>query len=128
MWLSERLSNKNSGDGGAVCGGVVTVSGEKAAVMLEGEKREMQLLYPGGLMWSPVAGEEVIVLRSEDGEQYLLGSCGPGEGLGSGEKLLKGPGGSIGIGKDGVSISGNVEIKGRLTVNGVDILAAIEQR
>lgn len=128
MWLSEQLSAGKRDESGLVSGGVVTVSGEKSAVMLEAERREMKLLYPGGLIWAPMAGEEVIVLRSGDGEQYLLGGCGSGEGLGSGEKLLKGPGGSIGIGKEGITIAGNVEIKGRLVVNGVDILAAIEQR
>lgn len=122
MWLSQQLSRREGGLSGGISTGRVTIAGEGAAVMLEGERRELSSVYPGGLCWAPAAGDEVLVLRSDEGERFIIGKLPEGDGkCGSGEYILRSEGGSIKLGKDGIEIEGEVVIKGRLLLNGLDV-------
>lgn len=133
MWLSRQLSSPAEGNRTALSTGRVTIAGEHAAVMLEGERRELSTACPGGVRWAPASGDDVLVFRSDEGEQYIIGLVGEGDDMpGSGEVLLKSGKCSILLGSGGISISGDVRIdgslsvSGRLSVGGTDILAAIE--
>lgn len=128
MWLSKQLSSPVGEKGTALNTGRVTIAGEHAAVMLEGERRELAIACPGGVRWTPKAGDDVLVLRSDEGEQYIIGLAGEAEGLpDSGDMLLKSGECSILVGSGGISISGDVRIEGSLSVGGTDILAAIRE-
>ena len=122
MWLSQQLSRREEGLSGGISTGKVTIAGEGAAVMLEGERRELRSLYPGGMGWAPAAGDEVLVLRSDEGERFIIGKVPEGSGkCGGGEYFLQSAGGSIKLGKDGIEIEGEVAVKGRLILNGLDV-------
>lgn len=128
MWLAQELSRRGSERAGEISTGKVSVAGDKAAVMLDGERRGITVACPGGLRWNPAAGEDVIVLRSGDGEQFVLGVAGNEDEIPEkGGYLLKSGGNSLALGSAGVEIKGDIAAEGRLLVNGCDILAAIEE-
>ena len=122
MWLAE---NAASGGGAAETAeiGVVTIGGDRPSVMLGGEKRNVELLVFPGMSWKPAAGEQVLVLRA--GEEYFV--CGTpgaesGNGLAAGELRLKSRGASVTVkNSGGIELRGDVNVVGRLLVNGVDI-------
>lgn len=122
MWLAEKAA---SGGGAAETAeiGVVTIGGDRPSVMLGGEKRNVELLVFPGMSWKPAAGEQVLVLRA--GEEYFV--CGTpgaegGNGLAAGELRLKSRGASVTVkNSGGIELRGDVNVVGRLLVNGVDI-------
>ena len=123
MWLAEKAA---SGGGAAETAeiGVVTIGGDKPSVMLDGERRNVELLVFPGLSWKPAAGQQVLVLRA--GEEYFV--CGApgaegGEGLAAGELCLKSRGASVTVRNGGeIELRGDVNVVGKLSVNGVEIL------
>ena len=122
MWLSERAA---SGGGTAEAAeiGVVTIGGDKPSVMLDGERRDVELLVFPGLSWKPAAGQQVLVLRA--GEEYFV--CGApgtegGEGLAAGELRLKSRGASVTVKNSGeIELRGSVNVVGDLSVNGAEV-------
>ena len=126
MWLSEKAA---SGGGEAETAeiGVVTISGDKPSVMLGGEKRNVELLVFPGLSWKPAAGEQVLVLRAGD-EYFVCGAPGAegSSGLAAGEIRLKSRGASVTVRNGGdIELRGDVNVVGKLLINGVDILSLI---
>lgn len=129
MWLSEQMRRKNDAGASAGVGGV-TIGGENAAVMLSGEHRGLKTLAPEGIHWRPGAGTQVMVLTTDDGERFILGTAGEADSLslGEGELCLKSGSGRLSLGANGVisaegelHINGDVHITGRLFLNGVEI-------
>ena len=104
--------------------GVVTIGGDKPSVMLDGERRNVELLLFPGLSWKPAAGQQVLVLRA--GEEYFV--CGApgaedGRGLAAGELCLKSRGASVTVKNSGeIELRGDVNVVGKLSVNGAEIL------
>lgn len=126
MWLSQQLSAPVGGKGG-LSTGKVTIAEDKAAVMLEGERRELAIACPSAVRWAPKLGDEVLVFTSDEGERFIVGIVEESSELpGQGELLLKSGSCSIHVGSGGVKVSGDMSVSGRLVVNGVDILSAIE--
>ncbi len=125
MWLSQQLSH-SGGKSGGVSTGRVTIAGDKTAVMLQGERRELPLACPGGIVWAPAAGDDVLVLCSEEGERYVMGlAAKEGAAALPGEMLLRCGGAALKVGKNGVEIEGKVSISGQLILNGTDVGAAL---
>ena len=126
MWLAEKAAS-----GGAAAEtaeiGVVTISGNRPSVMLDGERRNVELLVFPGLSWKPAAGEQVLVLRAGD-EYFVCGAPGAesGDGLAAGELRLKSRGASVTVKNDGgIELQGDVNVVGRLFINGVDIYSLL---
>ncbi|MCI9513226.1 MAG: hypothetical protein HFF60_01690 [Oscillospiraceae bacterium] len=97
--------------------GVTTIGGGEAAVLTRGEDRSLPVYGPGGLVWTPKAGDTVLVIKGGSGreEQCIAGALARRETdeLEPGELRLYSGGASLTLRNDGT-----VEIYGRLMVNG----------
>lgn len=97
--------------------GVTTIGGGEAAVLTRGEDRALPVYGPGGLVWTPKAGDTVLVIKGGSGreEQCIAGALARRETdeLEPGELRLYSGGASLTLRNDGT-----VEIYGRLMVNG----------
>ena len=87
------------------------------AVLTRGEDRSLPVYGPGGLVWTPKAGDTVLVIKGGSGreEQCIAGALARRETdeLEPGELRLYSGGASLTLRNDGT-----VEIYGRLMVNG----------
>lgn len=63
MWISEQGRRRTEPDGTALVGRV-TLPGDPAGVYLAGERRELPVFGPGGYVWRPEEGEQVLVLKT----------------------------------------------------------------
>lgn len=129
MWLSEKKQNLDN-DFCSSTVGVVTIGGAKPSVLVEGELRNADIICSGALRL-PKTGDEVLLIRSLDGENVIVGKIGgtiPGE-LESGEVYItSGNGGAIRLKNNGeieligmVKIKGTVNIEGSLLINGIAV-------
>ena len=126
MWLSEQISRRDEGNKSKISRGVLTIDGENPAVMLEGERRELPVLWPGGVAWAPAVGDEVIVLCEENGEYFILGIPAGAETPKAGETVLGKGKVKLRICSDAIHVEGDLKIEGRLILNGRDIGAMLE--
>ena len=118
MWISEKASRSRTQNGAEAGVGPVTIPGTESAVLLSGENRGLRVLAPGGFYWRPEANAQVMVLRTADGERFILGTA-PNAGipLEDGELILHCGETSLKICRDGVHITG------ALYLNGIEITA-----
>jgi len=124
MWLSKQLKPVTAAAGADL--GVTTISGRRVGVVTRGEVRDLPVYGPGGYLWTPAGGAEVLVVKGGPGgeEQCVAGTLplGAPEQVSPGEVCIYGPGGnSVYLRQDGsVTITGtSVSISGPLTVNGL---------
>ena len=97
--------------------GQTTLSGDPAGAYLDAERRALVVFAPGGYVWRPAVGEEVLVLKQEGENSCVVGvRCGgdlaPGEVLihaGQGDAAVK-------LGNDGT-----VSLMGQVLINGVPL-------
>ena len=129
MWLSKQVK-----PGAATADadlGVTTISGQKVGVVTRGEVRNLPVYGPGGYLWTPANGAEVLVIKGgPGGEEQCVAGARPPETLleiAPGEVYLYGPGGnsvylkrdgSVEITGSGLSISGGLEVAGGMSVSG----------
>ena len=74
MWIS-RQGMSRDGRQEAARVGVVSLPGDPAAVLLDGERRQVPVFAPGGYQWQPMRGEGVLVVKAgPDGEQPCAAS------------------------------------------------------
>lgn len=112
MWLSRQ--QKQEKEEQAAASGLVTISGEKVAVEVDSERRGLSVYAPGGYHWRPAAGEQVLVVRTEDGLCVVGTPCV--SDLDEGEVGLAGPDGAeVSLKRDGrVILTGDVKVDGSL--------------
>lgn len=117
MWLSRKIVYEQpEGDTAAL--GTVTIGGDDAAVMTDGERRNAKVISPGGYCWQPAASDSVLVLKGN--ELYVPGMLQTGRQIAPGEVLIYSDEAQIRLTNDGkVKISGDVYIDGDLYVNNV---------
>lgn len=127
MWMGKRMAGtsrlvQEESAGAEV--GVTTIGGSEAAVLTRGEDRSLPVYGPGGLVWSPKAGDTVLVIKGGSGreERCIAGALSQREGeeLEPGELCLYSGGASITLRNDG-----SVEIQGQLTINGEPYLPCV---
>lgn len=117
MWIAEKMTEKRSG--AAAERGTVSIGGEASAVLADGEVRNLAAAAPGGYVWRPRGGAQVLVLKGE--ERCILAalpekntvSLEPGEVC-----IHSGGGAAIYLRNDG-----RIELVGEVYING----AALEQ-
>jgi len=71
MWVSRAFSLRQAAEreGTAADMGMTTIGGKNASVMTRGEQRELEIFAPGGLVWQPLAGDTVLVVKGGVGCQ-----------------------------------------------------------
>ena len=124
MWLSSQ-SRKAQRSGQGAETGVVTLEGEKTAVYLTGERRNLPVLSPGGYCWRPAEGETVLVLKSgADGEElWVAGVPGDGTDLAPGEVRIQSRQAAVFLGNDG-----SIDLRGTVKINGTPIEELFEPK
>lgn len=63
MWLGKQ--QRRSGPAGEGKVGKVTIGGDEVAVMLDGERRGLEVYAPGGYRWTPRAEQRVLVIQGQ---------------------------------------------------------------
>lgn len=123
MWLSSQ-SRKAQRSGQGAETGVVTLEGEKTAVYLTGERRDLPVLSPGGYCWRPAEGETVLVLKSgADGEElWVAGVPNTGE-ISPGEVRIQSRQAAVFLGNDG-----SIDLRGTVKLNGTPIEELFEPK
>lgn len=135
MWLSKKMTETGREDSCAVSLGEISIGGDDVGVMVFGtEHRGVTVSAPDGFAWRPRSGQQVLVLKTEDGEQVIAGvvSAPDSSTLKNGEVSISSQSASITLQNDGavrivgsisisgdLNVQGNVSIAGRLTVAGV---------
>ena len=72
MWLSGQ--QKRPADEGEGQTGIVTMSGGETAVLLDRERRGLQLYSPGGYTWTPKVGQRVLVIQGRGEIPCVVGA------------------------------------------------------
>lgn len=119
MWISERKQREGL-PGGWAAVGEVTLAGDPAGVWLDGERRDLPVFGPGGYVWRPLSGDQVLVLKTGgQGEAPCVAGvrCENQWELDAGEVLLYSPKATLHLKADGT-----IEVTGRLTVNGKAVM------
>ncbi|ANU40418.1 hypothetical protein ADH75_18440 [Flavonifractor plautii] len=120
MWISEQGRRRAEPDGTALVGRV-TLPGDPAGVYLAGERRELPVFGPGGYVWRPEEGEQVLVLKTgQAGEAPCVAgqACGRDWNLAAGEVLIYSGSASIRIGGGGIRLTGDVLVNGKPVLTG----------
>lgn len=125
MWLSQRRKSPAGADGAAQVG-QVTLPGDPAGVFLAGERRDLPVFGPGGYCWRPVAGQQVLVIKT-GGEGELPCVAGARETdpeLAPGEICIRAEDGlaCVRLKKGGV-----IHLTGQVYVNGAPLGGAPEE-
>lgn len=128
MWLSKQLKAETPSVEADL--GRISIAGDRAGVVTQGEIRSLPVYGPGGYVWQPATGETVLVIKGGTGgvETCVAGAeqkCVP-PGMSPGEVYLYAPGGtSIYLKSDGtlelqgnIRLLGNVAVDGSLSING----------
>lgn len=118
MWLSEQIRPAPLSVDADL--GVTTITGDQVGVMTRGEVRALPVYGPGGYVWIPGNGAEVLVIKGGPGgeEQSVAGMQQKQvpKGMEPGEVYLYGPAGNTIY----LKRNGEVEIRGHLIINGED--------
>ena len=103
--------------------GEVTLGGNPAGVVLGGERRQLPVYGPGGYLWRPTVGEQVLVLKAgaERESPSIVGRLQESGELEPGEVRLKGGNSEVWLQGDELALRGNV------TVNGTGLVDLIVQ-
>jgi hypothetical protein len=128
MWISQRASEIQEAGSFANAVGLVTVEGAEPAVVTDGESRSAELACPGGVLYIPKIGDEVLLERTCDEERIILGripSSIPGVREAGEIYLSTGGGSAIRVRANGdvelsgkVLLTGSVQIEGSLLIDG----------
>ena len=131
MWLGEKTGKMGDAARSHAKVGTVSVGGESAAVITCGEQRNLIVGSPQVMYWQPGAGQQALVMETDDGERFILGVVAAhAPSLGEGEICLRCGETWLKIGRHGeisaegeMHIDGNVYITGRLFLNGIEVSA-----
>ena len=145
MWLSGQ--QKRPADRGEGQTGIVTVGGGEAAVMLDSERRGLEVYAPAGYRWTPEADQRVLVIQGQGEIPCIVGvrqdSARP-QSVGVSAKAVNVSGQDISVQAEGnaavagqsvclqaggsAEISGqSVELRGRVLINGAPLETVISQ-
>ena len=108
MWLSEKRNKKDF----LHTHGMVSIGGDNCAVVSFGETRGAYLYAPGGYIWKPAPGDDVLVFKNDGVD--IAGKLCESSDISPGEVCIRSAGGAeIYLCNDG-----NVYIRGKLVTEG----------
>lgn len=121
MWISKKMRPAPPTADADL--GVTTIAGGQAGVLTRGEVRSLPVYGPGGYLWMPQNGAEVLVIKGGPGgqEQCVAGmrQGAPEASMQPGEVLIRSGGASIYLKADGsLLLRGRVCVEGELRING----------
>ena len=103
MWISKKMRPAPPTADADL--GVTTIAGGQAGVLTRGEVRPLPVYGPGGYLWMPQNGAEVLVIKGGPGgqEQCVAGmrQGAPEASMQPGEVLIRSGGSSIYLKADG---------------------------
>ena len=106
MWLGKQQRHLHEDGEGQV--GRVTIGGEPTAVLLDSERRGLDVYSPGGYRWTPKAGQKVLVIKGRGEIPCVVGTR-------QGEEA-----------PDAVTVeAGSIDLKGAVYINGEPLEAFI---
>ena len=120
MWLSRRITHPETEPETAALG-TISMGGSRAAVVTDGEKRDVRIISPGGYCWQPGAGESVLVLKAS--QTYIPGALQRAKGsLAPGEVMVYSDAAQVVLRNNGdIELKGKVRVTGRLFLNGKEL-------
>ena len=120
MWLSRRITHPETEPETAALG-TISMGGSRAAVVTDGEKRDVCIISPGGYCWQPGAGESVLVLKAS--QTYIPGALQQAKGsLAPGEVMVYSDAAQVVLRNNGdIELRGKVRVTGRLFLNGKEL-------
>ncbi|MGM9619328.1 MAG: hypothetical protein ACI3W8_05805 [Oscillospiraceae bacterium] len=144
--MGERLNRRDESQYTAADMGRTSISGELAAVVTRGELRELETWTPGGYLWRPRQGDEVLVIKGGTaGEERCVLARAPEEPpeamqpgevcicterasvflrndgsvtVKSGESRLKLSATGVEVESESILLRGSVQVTGSLRING----------
>lgn len=121
MWISKKMRPAPPTADADL--GVTTIAGGQAGVLTRGEVRSLPVYGPGGYLWMPQNGAEVLVIKGGPGgqEQCVAGmrQGAPEASMQPGEVLIRSGGANIYLKADGsLLLRGRVCVEGELLING----------
>lgn len=124
MWLSGQ--HKRPADNGEGQTGIVTMSGGEMAVMLDSERRGLELYAPAGYQWTPKVGQRVLVIQGQGEIPCVVGARQDGgvpDRVGIRAKRLDVNGETVDIdARDTAAVRGEkVELDGEVYVYGMTL-------
>ena len=131
MWLSGQ--QKRPADHGEGQTGTVTVGGSGAAVMLDSERRGLEVYAPAGYRWAPEANQRVLVIQGQGEVPCIVGvrqnSARPQSvGVSAGSVSVSGQSVSVQAEGSAVVAGQSVALRGQVLINGTpleDLIARI---
>ena len=130
MWLSGQQKRPNQQSEGQT--GLVTVGGGEAAVMLDSERRGLEVYAPAGYRWTPEAGQRVLVIQGQGEIPGIVGVRQDGaqpRNVDISAKTVSVSGQNISIQAEGsAAVTGQfVDLRGQVLVNGTPLETVITQ-
>ncbi|MBD5118057.1 MAG: hypothetical protein HDT37_02945 [Clostridiales bacterium] len=120
MWLSGQ--QKRPADEGEGQTGIVTMSGSETAVMLDRERRGLDIYSPAGYHWTPRVGQRVLVIQGRGEIPCVVGALQGGvpDRVGIQAKSLALSGQAVSVAAQrGVVIQGDrIDLNGQVYING----------
>lgn len=116
MWLGRQQRRQNQAGEGQV--GKVTIGGERSAVLLDSERRGLEVYSPGGYHWTPRPDQKVLVIEGR-GEIPCVVGLRQGEQLPEEVAVGAESGSSLRLGPGGAALEGQrLDLNGEVYVNG----------
>ena len=130
MWLSGQQKRPNHCGEGQT--GIVTVGGGETAVMLDSERRGLEVYAPAGYQWTPEADQRVLVIQGQGEIPCIVGvrqdSARPGS-VGIRAKTVSVSGQDVSVRAEGnAAVEGqSVDLRGKVLINGTPLETVIAQ-
>ena len=120
MWITKKIAAAAAPR--TVERGETSIGGKETAVALRGEQRGIEVMAPGGYVWRPKRGDDVLVIKDSVRGESIVTAAKMGqapEEMEDGEVCIRSGGAMIHLTNNGkIKIYGDIVLYGRLTYGG----------